>query len=809
MRGDTTRGKFGGEIKNSLKFGLDDWDKSGKYIWGQILGVDKWVRQVEKTWLKEAFDLDDEDFGRSLTSYTFAPNEDECEEMTLADAFAYPWDSQPVWGNAMQRWWDEGLIRAGGKIGGAANTDGKVNKMWTTLYNSPKTDANYEFNRFICVLHREAKVWFRFESASHPKDHDEFNTNAPHSNRGLLTAGLEVSKFWDFMETMKTNEPDQWWTTIRNCQKKETEFRRTQDQNPTVFKNLALMKNPWLKMRALEQYTTWTNRNYHRFQSMETIFSFLLEVLSGSEDQIEIPWQLYKITQCALETAEYDTAEWEIMKEVLMSYAKAFFADDGFGWYISDKMPSGIFDFSAFTEQYNPKPGVEVTLPNPVRLNDVIFNQTLNYGGFLLADGKTVDNTWEWKDPQDLHPAGTIISENTFVPLTGWAYKLLEFPLMNKPDQMFHNVVKISKKYWIRNYEAFKVIYNMVGYTFYDQLWLDLEKEATKTEAEQMAWLNKQAFNQDTRDCTVHAGEFTTWLSYKQWATKQLKLQVVSFQPRIEEIGFTQSNCRYTRWMAFMRNPRNYELMGYDIDTGVIMANAHHQMHWYLREVHYKMTIQAIKEIMSVGLIAWEVFMMFVNLALLRMGMVYLRSTPGKLFAMVDGREKHRANIAQAVKEREQSRIANKEEAVAEHIRQNPEKEGKLKIMRNLGDDDRQDIIEKLRTRLILNDDNSDYIYESNYFELALTRTPAGASGSSNLPGDKNGELTEHNQHHFRKSKIPTKHNGGAPFRMKFERLQDISIFVGLYIFVLPLFAEFFAKFNGLHRGKDAIDPTL
>ena len=128
--------------------------------------------------------------------------------------------------------------------------------------------------------------------------------------------------------------------------------------------------------------------------------------------------------------------------------------------------------------------------------------------------------------------------------------------------------------------------------------------------------------------------------------------------------------------------------------------------------------------------------------------------------------------------------------------------------MRNLGDDDRQDIIEKLRTRLILNDDNSDYIYESNYFELALTRTPAGASGSSNLPGDKKGELTEHNQHHFRKSKIPTKHNGGAPFRMKFERLQDISIFVGLYIFVLPLFAEFFAKFNGLHRGKDAIDPT-
>merc|ERR1712127_580866 len=138
---------------------------------------------------------------------------------------------------------------------------------------------------------------------------------------------------------------------------------------------------------------------------------------------------------------------------------------------------------------------------------------------------------------------------------------------------------------------------------------------------------------------------------------------------------------------------------------------------------------------------------------------------------------------------------------MGEHIRKNPEKQAKLDIVRNLDDDGRKDIIEKLRSRLLLNDDNSDYIYESNYFELALTRTGNNAK--------RNTELTEHNHHHFRKSKIPTKHNGGAPYRMKFERLQDISIFVGLYIFVLPLAAEFFAKFNGLHRGKDAVDPSL
>ena len=820
IQGDTTKGSFGGEIKNNLKFGLDDWENSGKYIWGQVFGVDKWVQQVEKTWLKESLGLNDTDFGRSLNgglrslsssvdgqdgrstvSYMFEADEENCEEMVLADAFAYPWDSVPVWGNAMQQWWDEGLIRAGGKINGTANTDGKVNKMWTTLNVSPITEENYEFNRFMCVLHREAKVWFRFESASHPKTHTDFNANFPHYNMGLTVAGAELSKFWDWMETMKTNEPDQWMSVMRHCQKKETEFRRTEDQSPTVFKNLALMQNPWLKMRALEQYTTWTNRNSHRFQSMEVIFARLLEVLSGTENQVEIPLALFKINWCALEVAEYTFAEWENLRGALFDYAKAFFADDGFGWYINDKMPSGIFDFSAFTEQYNPKPGEDVSLPNKVRLNDAIFNQTLNYGGFLLADGKKGDDTWEWKDPQDLHPHGTIISPNTYVPLTGWAYKQLEFPLLNKPEQMFHNVVKVSKKYWIRNYDAFKTIYNMVGYTFYDQLWMDLEQGATKTEAEQMAWLTKQPFNQDTRDCTVHAGNFTTWLSYKQWATKQLKLQVVSYQPRIKEIGFTQSNCRYTRWMAFMKNPRNYELMGYEIDTGVIMANTHHQLHWYLRDVRDKMQTQAMRQVLSVGLIAWEVFMMIVNLILLRMGLVYLRSTPGKVFAMMDGRDKHKANIAKAVKEREARRITNKELAIDEYIRENPEKQNKLDIVRNLGEKDRQDMIEKLRSRLCLNDENSDYIYESNYFELALTRTANNAK--------RNTELTEHNHHHFRKSKIPTKHNGRAPYRMKFERLQDISIFVGLYIFVLPLAAEFFVKFNGLHRGKDAVDPSL
>merc|ERR1712167_164447 len=142
----------------------------------------------------------------------------------------------------------------------------------------------------------------------------------------------------------------------------------------------------------------------------------------------------------------------------------------------------------------------------------MIFNSTLNYGANLLKDsriGYGRDAHWDWKDPQDLHPANTIISPETYVHLTGWSYKMLEFPIM-KPLDGFHNIVKQSKKYWLQNYNAFKKIYNMVGYTYYDTLWMSLK--STKTEEEQMIWLNKQPFLQDTPDCQEHGGNFSSWV---------------------------------------------------------------------------------------------------------------------------------------------------------------------------------------------------------------------------------------------------------------------------------------------------------
>ena len=189
-------------------------------------------------------------------------------------------------------------------------------------------------------------------------------------------------------------------------------------------------------------------------------------------------------------------------------------------------MPQGIFDFSALTEQYNPSPLdlEQDKIPQNIRLNDVIFNETLNYQ-------KNEDDILEWSDPQDHYPPNTIISPNTYVPLTGWAYKMLEFPLLNKPDKYFHNIVKISKKFWARNFSAFRTIYNLVGYTYYDTLWNSFE--STMTEAEQMAWLNKQEFLRDTPDCKVHSATFTSWMDYRHWVTKQMKIQAVSYQPKI------------------------------------------------------------------------------------------------------------------------------------------------------------------------------------------------------------------------------------------------------------------------------------
>ena len=433
-------------------------------------------------------------------------------------------------------------------------------------------------------------------------------------------------------------------------------------------------------------------------------------------------------------------------------------------------------------------------------MNDLIFNETLNYGGFLHKDAKNPDGTLNWSDPQDNYPPNTIISPNTYVPLTGWAYKMLEFPLFDKPHQkFFHNIVKISKKYWARNYTAFRTIYNLVGYTYYDTLWNSFE--STMTEAEQMAWLNKQEFLKVTPDCKLHSANFTTWQEYRHWVTKQMKIQAVSYQPKIYELGFKQSNCRISRWLKFAQNPWNYVLMGYEIDAGVIMANAHITFTHYLRGILYEMKSAAEVEIMSMGLYAWDIFMMFVNLFLLRMAMIYMRSTPSRIFSFFDGRRKHKARIEQAKKERNHAKLKLKNIAIEEYVQKNPEVAEKLEIMRHLNDTQRKEVMARLRKRLLLNDENSDYIYESNYFELAQTRSPNNSKATD--------ELTAHNVHHLRKSKVPTKHNGGAPFRTKFERYQDLMVCVIFYFYGLPYLSELFTKWNGIQRGKDAFDPYL
>ena len=383
--------------------------------------------------------------------------------------------------------------------------------------------------------------------------------------------------------------------------------------------------------------------------------------------------------------------------------------------------------------------------------------------------------------------------------LSGWAYKHLEFPLLDKPLEGFHRILKIPKKYYFPIYKAFDDIANVVGYTLYDKLWLSIEQNrSSKNETEQMAILNKQQFMEDTSDCTVHGANFTSWAEYKTWAHKQLKLNVASMMPAVKENGYTQTNCRVGRWLKWATNPYNWMNLGYDIDSGVIMANMHHEYTDIIRMAFFAFHRSHMTLIRSFGMSAWNLMLTFINLILLRMGLVYLRSTPGKVFALIDNRKKHRARIEQAKQEREEHKKANKLVAVEEYLQKHPECRDKYEKMQNLSEEEKTEVISKLRKRLLLNNDNSDYIYESNYFDLAHARTPAQSKQVS--------ELMDHNTHHFRKSKIPTKHNGGAPFMVQFERYQDYIVTAIIYFYVIPWTSDWFFQLNGMYRGRDMIN---
>merc|ERR1712173_209104 len=456
----------------------------------------------------------------------------------------------------------------------------------------------------------------------------------------------------------------------------------------------------------------------------------------------------------------------------------------------------GIMDYGEFIKILNPSEPV-VGRPK-YRLNGRGANSTYNFGLFY-DDSKNSDGTYDFRDPMDDLPDNTIISSETHVHLTGWAYKHLEFPLLDKPNKFFHEILRVPKKFYFPIYKLFDDIANLMAYTLYDKLWMSIqENRSSKTESEQMAILNKQQFLEDTSDCSIHGANFTSWSEYKIWAHKQLKLHTTMYMPAVRANGFTQANCRITRWLQWATIPNNWVNLGYDIDSGVIMANMHHEFQHIAREAWgvFKRTYQST--IRSVGLTAWSLCITFINLLLLRMGLIYLRSTPGKIFALIDNRKKHRARIEKAKQEREEHKIINKQEAVEEYLGRHPECRDKYEKMQHLSDDQKSDVISRLRKRLLLTNDNSDYIYESNYFDLAHARTPAASKQVS--------ELMDHNSHHFRKSKIPTKHNGGAPFRVQFERYQDYIITAIIYFYVIPWTAEWFYMLNGVYRGRDYIN---
>jgi len=204
-------------------------------------------------------------------------------------------------------------------------------------------------------------------------------------------------------------------------------------------------------------------------------------------------------------------------------------------------MPYHIFDFSEFINILNPSEPV-VGRP-PYRLNGRGANVTSNFGTFY-DDSKNSEGTYDWHDPMDDFPENTIISSETHVHLTGWAYKHLEFPLMDKPKEFFHRILRIPKKYYFPTFKAFDDIANTIGYTLYDKLWMSIQENRSKyNETQQMAILNKQQFLEDTSDCEIHGANFTSWAEYKIWAHKQLKLQILAMQPAVHANGFTQVNC--------------------------------------------------------------------------------------------------------------------------------------------------------------------------------------------------------------------------------------------------------------------------
>ena len=273
----------------------------------------EWVMEVQMKWNKDFLKsrIGEERMENLARNFEvdLEAEEQNCLEIDLAQASEYPWNVVPQWGEVMKKWWESGLIRAGGRPGGEGSSE-PVNRMWQILYDHPTTPKDYEFNRFICVMHREVPKWFRYETHSHPHDHDIF-TKPEASPQPVLEVVDELRKFWEWMEELKKNDINQHWQITHSCRQYDPDLRtrKTIANYPSMFRNLDLMKDPYLKLRGYEFYMRQDKNMWHRFSLFEAAFRQIMLSFAGDKSHTFIFWNVLDIYTCAANTAEYPDRE--------------------------------------------------------------------------------------------------------------------------------------------------------------------------------------------------------------------------------------------------------------------------------------------------------------------------------------------------------------------------------------------------------------------------------------------------------------------------------------------------------------------
>lgn len=210
--------------------------------------------------------------------------------------------------------------------------------------------------------------------------------------------------------------------------------------------------------------------------------------------------------------------------------------------------------------------------------------------------------------------------------------------------------------------------------------------------------------------------EAETWLDYKKWAMRQLRLHSTALQPPVEGYPEGNQDCRYLDWMNTMQDPQTYQNMGFDFSGAVAMSVVHtnadrivHVMSWSLSRMIQIASGEDLI-IMFESILKTTAF-----LIALRIALFYVKIQPARIGRQFDNRDQY-ARAFRQIRTHRAEFLRKSKKLSSQYLQKTPGLKARRDAWKG---SDAKAHESQLRDKIFLKKYEAHCIHEVDYFKLS------------------------------------------------------------------------------------------